>query len=123
MGARTPEDVDREFAVALNSGNIDALVALYEPDASLTAQPGSTVKGHAAIREALSGLISAKPHITLTPRVVTQAGDVALVSAQWQLALTGADGKPTSMSGKSVEVIRRQRDGNWLFAMDEPFGV
>jgi ketosteroid isomerase-like protein len=81
------------------------------------------VKGHGGIREALSGFVAAKPHITLTPRVVAQTGDLALVSAEWQLNLTGADGKPAATSGKSVEVVRRQRDGTWLFAMDEPFGV
>ena len=123
MGARTPEEVDRQFAAALNAGNVEALVALYEPDATLTPQPGTNVKGHAAIREALSGFIAAKPHITLAPRVVAQTGDLALVSAEWQLNLTGPDGKPASMGGKSVEVVRRQRDGTWLFAMDEPFGV
>ena len=123
MGARTPEDVDRQFAAALNSGNVEALVGLYEPDATLTPQPGTSVKGHAAIREALTGFVAAKPHIALTPRVVAQSGDLAMVSAQWQLALTGPDGKPASMSGKSVEVVRRQRDGTWLFVMDEPFGV
>ena len=123
MGARTPVDVDHQFAVALNSGNIDALVALYEPNASLTPQPGTTVTGHAAIRQALEGFIAAKPHITLVPKVIAQSGDLALVSAQWQLAMTGPDGKPATMSGRSVEILRRQGDGTWLFAIDEPFGV
>ena len=33
MAARTPEDLDRLFAGAMNAGNLDALVALYEPQA------------------------------------------------------------------------------------------
>jgi ketosteroid isomerase-like protein len=27
------------------------------------------------------------------------------------------------MSGRSVEVVRRQADGSWRFAIDFPFGV
>ena len=123
MGARTPEEIDQLFMRALNAGDLDALVALYEPNASLTPQPGTTVTGTAAIRQALSGFIAGKPHIDITPRLVAQTGDLALLSAEWQLSITGPDGKPVQMSGKSVEVLRRQNDGTWLFAIDEPFGV
>ena len=123
MSARTPEEVDRLFAEALNAGNLDALVALYEPQASLSPMPGQRVSGHAAIREALAGFLAAKPHMTLTARVLSQSGDLALVTAQWQLAMTGQDGKPAQMNGQSIEVVRRQSGGHWLFAIDEPFGI
>jgi len=123
MTARTPEDLDRQFAEALNSGNLDALVALYEPQAALTPMPDKLVSGTAAIRESLAGFLAGKPHITLTPRLVAQSGDVAVVTAKWELSMTGPDGKPANMTGQSVEVVRRQSDGRWLFAIDLPFGV
>jgi ketosteroid isomerase-like protein len=37
--------------------------------------------------------------------------------------MTGPDGKPAQVSGQSVEVVRRQANGDWLFVIDEPFGV
>ena len=123
MTARTPEDVDRRFADALNAGNLDALVALYEPQASLMPMPDKLVTGSAAIREALAAFVAGKPHISLTPRVVAQSGDVAVVSAKWQLSMTGPDGKPANMTGQSIEIVRRQADGRWLFAVDLPFGA
>ena len=61
--------------------------------------------------------------MTITPRVVAQTGDMALVTSQWQLSATGPDGKPAEMSGRSIEVLRRQNDGSWRFVIDEPFGV
>ena len=123
MAARTPEDVDRLFAEALNAGNLDALVALYEPEASLTPAPGKQVSGHAAIREALAGFLAAKPRMDLSVRVIAQSRDVALCTARWKLAMTGPDGKPQEVAGQSIEVVRRQPDGHWLFAIDEPFGM
>ena len=123
MTARNPEDVDRLFAEALNGGDLDALVALYEPQASLTPSPGNRVTGTRAIRDALAAFVAGKPRITLRPRVVAQSADVALVTASWDLAMTGPDGKPVQMSAQSVEVLRRQPDGRWLFVIDEPFGV
>jgi ketosteroid isomerase-like protein len=59
----------------------------------------------------------------LTARTLSQTGDIALVSAAWELAMTGPDGKPAKMNGQSVEVLRRQPDGRWLFVIDFPFGV
>jgi uncharacterized protein (TIGR02246 family) len=123
MSARNPEDLDRLFAQALNAGDLDALTALYEPQAALTPMPDKLVNGTAAIREALAGFLAAKPKITLTPRMVAQAGDIAVVTAKWELAMTGEDGKPANATGQSVEVARRQPDGRWLFAIDLPFGV
>jgi uncharacterized protein (TIGR02246 family) len=123
MAARTPEELDPLFARALNAGDLDALTSLYEPQASLMPSPGKVVVGTAAIREALATFLAGKPTITLTPRLVSLTGDLALVTAKWELTLMGADGTPTKMNGQSVEVTRRQSDGSWLFAIDMPFGV
>jgi len=123
MSARTPEEIDTLFAKALNAGDLEGLVALYEPQATLMASPGTLVTGSAAIRDALAGLLAAKPSMTLTARTLSEAGDVALVTAAWRLSMTGQDGTPASMNGQSVEVVRRQPDGRWLFAIDFPFGI
>ena len=123
MAARAPEDLDRLFAGAMNAGDLDALVDLYESDASLTPAPGKVVVGIDAIREALRGFLDGKPKMTLSPRVVARSGDLALLTSKWELSMTGADGKPAKMGGQSVEIARRQPDGNWLFAIDLPLGI
>jgi len=123
MAARTPEELDTLFAQALNAGNLDALTSLYEPQASLMPSPGKVVVGTAAIREALAAFVAAKPKMTLTARLVSRTGDLALVTAKWELAMNGDDGQPAKVNGQSVEVVRRQPDGTWLFAIDMPFGV
>ena len=123
MPAKTPEDTDRLFAEALNAAKLDDLVALYEPQATLMPSPGKLVTGAAAIREALAQFVAGKPKMSLTPKIVAQSGDLAVVTANWQLAMTGPDGKPAKMTGQSVEVVRRQADGRWLFVIDLPFGV
>ena len=123
MSARTPEDLDRLFALALNSGDLEALMRLYEPQAALRPAPDQLVQGHAAIRAALSGFIAMKPTIELAPKVLGQSNDIALITANWTLKGTGADGNPMQMSGRSTEVARRQADGTWLFVIDTPWGL
>jgi uncharacterized protein (TIGR02246 family) len=122
MAARTPEDVDRLFVQALNAGRIDELVALYEPQATLMPSPGKLVTGTAPIRESLAQFVAGKPKMTLTPRLIAQTGDLAVIGSKWDLSMTDPDGKPAQMKGESVEVVRRQADGRWLFAIDLPFG-
>ena len=123
MPARSPEELDRLFASIMNAGDLDGLVDLYEPQATLTPQPGTVVMGARAIREALGGFMAAKPKITLTSKVLAQTGDIALTTSKWDLSGTGADGKPMKMSGQGVEVARRQPDGTWRFVIDSPWGL
>jgi uncharacterized protein (TIGR02246 family) len=123
MPARTPEDLDRLYAGAFNAGNLEALMDLYDPHATLAPSPGKIAVGADAIREALGQFLEAKPKMSLSPRVVSRADDLALLTSKWDLTMTGPDGKPTTMSGQSIEVARRAADGNWRFAIDLPFGI
>ncbi len=98
-------------------------MALYEPHATLVPQQGNPVKGKEAIRTGLAGLIALKPKITMNVFQVLQAGtDLAVLYNDWSATGTGPDGTPITMTGKAIEVVRRQPDGTWLFAVDDPFG-
>ncbi len=122
MAARTPEECDRLFAQCTNAGDLDGLVALYEAHATLIPEPGNPVSGKEAIRAGLAGLIALKPKITMNVlRVVTAGTDLAVLYNDWSATATGPDGKPMTMAGKAIEVVRRQSDGSWLFAVDDPF--
>jgi uncharacterized protein (TIGR02246 family) len=123
MARPKPEDTNNLFVEALNAGKLDALVALYEVQATLMPSPGKLVTGTAAIRESLLGFLVGKPKMSLTSRLVALAGDLAVTSAQWELSMTGPDGKSAQMTGQSIEVVRRHPDGRWLYAIDLPFGA
>ena len=124
MTARTPEDVDRLWARALSVANLDELVALYEPQAAVMPISRQIVIGAEAIREALAGLLAVKPKIvSMTPRLIAQTGDLAIITAKWDMSMIGPDGNPAQMTGESVEIMRRQADGRWLLAVDLPWGV
>lgn len=84
-------------------------MALYEPDAVLAFQPGQVAVGTAAIRATYEKLVADRPQFT--PGEQSRAlvnGDLALTSTR----LAGG--------GVTVEVARRQPDGTWLWAIDQP---
>ena len=49
MAARTPEELDVLFARAVNAGDIEAMIKLYEPGACLMPEPGRVVSGTKAV--------------------------------------------------------------------------
>jgi uncharacterized protein (TIGR02246 family) len=123
MPAIQPDDMPAVFEQAFNTGDIDQVLALYEPDAVLVPQPGQVVHGLAAIREALQGFFALKLPIRLERKRVLVMGDIALVASSWTLSGTGPDGSAVDLGGNTTEVIRRQADGTWRYVIDDPFSV
>ncbi len=122
MKITRPEDAHRIYVEAFNSGNVEAVLSLYERDATLVPQPGQVLSGLTAIGEALQQFQS-RGKMAAETRYCINAGDVALASASWRIKGTGPDGKPIELHGTSADVLRRQSDGHWLLAVDHPFGA
>ena len=127
MAAGTPEEVHRLWTRAFDEGDVDAVVALYEPSATLVFRPGEEpARGTEAIREALDGLLSmfeGKPKFDLRFGKAFEAGeDLALVLSTWTMSGSAKDGTRIEMSGQTADVVRRQADGSWRVAIDNPFG-
>ena len=123
MPAQKPQDLHLLFANALNSGDINGLVNLYEPTATLVPAPGQIATGTAAIRQALQAFVAMKPTIRIETTFVLETGDVALLRGKWIIDAKGPDGQPTHMTGNSTEVVRHQPDGSWLYLIDHPYGA
>ncbi len=124
MTERKPVEAHELFEKAFNAADLDALVALYEPNAVLVSGPDQKQHaGHAAIRAALEGFLAMKGKMQLQTRHAVQSGDLALLRCDWRIASTGPDGKPMEMTGSTAEVVRRQSDGSWRYVLDHPFGA
>ena len=123
MTARTPEDIDRLFAERMAAGDVDGVVALYEPGGGLVSFDGIVTTGPGPIREALARLAAMRPRMTMNlVRVVRSADGFALVYNDWKMSAVDPDGRAVTMEGKAIEVSRQQPDGSWLFVLDDPFG-
>jgi uncharacterized protein (TIGR02246 family) len=122
MPARIPEECDRLFGEYVNAGDLDALVALYAPEASLVQHGGRVATGRPAIREVLGRVLAMHPTLRNdVVKVVAAADDLALVYNDWSMSAKGPGGQPVERSGKAIEVVRRQPDGTWLFVADDPY--
>ena len=97
-----PEEAHRLFVEAFNSGNLDALVALYEPEAYIQQREPAGQRLSSDSRSAFR-FLSMKPHITLTTRDALRSGELALLRSQWEMTFTGPDGKPVQIAHRSTE--------------------
>jgi uncharacterized protein (TIGR02246 family) len=110
-----PQEIHVLFLDAFNGGDVEGLVALYEPNALFVTGGGIAV-GHEAIREAYQHILAGGGHMELETRTVLEFGEgLAMLHATWIYHRAG-----DARYGLSTEVARRQSNGTWLFVIDEP---
>jgi uncharacterized protein (TIGR02246 family) len=122
MSTQQPEDWPRTFEHHLNAGDVDAVVALYEPDARFVAPSGETVVGRDAIRPFLAGLIAAKTRFRSRVVQAVSVGDVALLYTDFEGTALDASGQTVALRQAAIEVLRRQPDGTWQLIVGDPRG-
>jgi uncharacterized protein (TIGR02246 family) len=123
MSRETPEQVLKTIVDGINSGNLEALMSLYEPDAAFATQPGSLAHGPEGVRQSLTAFIAMKGTLDLKVTRVLEAGGLALVAGHWSFTGTGSDGAAVTLTGHNADVLRRQADGSWRFVIDNPWGT
>ena len=119
MPAYTPAEIHTLFCDAFNRGDLEALLALYEPDAVLVVA-GNHASGRERIREALQSMLLRRARMTLETHFVSEtAQDLAVLRGCW--VVEPAEGQSGLVTrGLSMEVVRKQPDGTWLFVLDNP---
>ena len=106
--ANDPLDLERLLVERQRAGDIEGMLALFEPEAILDTGEGPLIQGKQAIRTLFEEFIASGEKMTLgvqSPAVIN--GDLALTSTKIP------DGSITA------EVARRQSDGTWLWVIDK----
>jgi len=107
--ARDPQDLARLLVSRANSGDVEGMVALYEPDAVLSCGDGRIAVGRDAIRKFYTDVLATGRRFDLgKQRPALLGADLALTSTRLP------NGTMTA------EVARKQNDGTWLWAIDQP---
>jgi uncharacterized protein (TIGR02246 family) len=105
------------FQRAFKAGEEEKLGPLYTRDAILYGPDEPPVTG----REAIVKSFSAFPPLeefTVEVLEIEGYGDLAYLRGTAVLTMTGPDGNRVVLSGKYIEIHRKQADGSWLIARD-----
>jgi uncharacterized protein (TIGR02246 family) len=123
QAATSPAHLMSLFAERAAAGDVDGLIALYEPQAVFEPQLGTVLRGTAQIRPALAELAALRPTIGYTADTDCVIVDgIAIVANSWTLSAQLPDGSTHRDGGLSADVLRRQPDGSWLILIDQPRG-
>lgn len=105
--AHDPQELERLLVSRQRAGDVEGMVALYEPDAVVDDGLGELKRGRERIREMFTQSVAAGRQFEVgIQRPAIISGDLALTSTRLP------DGKVT------CEVARRQGDGTWLWVID-----
>ncbi|NUP00459.1 MAG: DUF4440 domain-containing protein [Nonomuraea sp.] len=120
--AERPEDVPAVFAERFNAGDAAAVAEIYEEGAVFVPEPGTPLTG-AEAQAANERFMSLGLPITVRPRHVYTAGDLALLIVDWVIEGKDRDGRDVRIEGTATDVARRGQDGRWRYTIDNPFGA
>ncbi len=112
--------VEEAQRAAYNAHDLEGAVAPYAENAVFIGPNEMPSHGMDAIRasaEAMMSDSSIKLDIVPDGEWIAASGDLAVTTANWKLATTGADGKATSMSGVNQTTWKKQA-GGWKMILD-----
>lgn len=122
LPVRQPAELYDRFALALNQGDLEAIMALFDTDGQTVPFPGQPpVTGLPAIRSIMQQCLALRPQICYEKINVLQTDEIALLNAEWRLTVRLPDSYPQEQLGKGMQVARRQPDGSWRLLIDNPW--
>ncbi|WP_035856447.1 YybH family protein [Cryptosporangium arvum] len=111
------------FARAFATGDGAIVDAVYEPRGVLVTAPGRCTRTSDGRIEGNRRVLDLGLPITVEPRHVYVADDIALLIVDWTIDGTDAGGEHVHLEGTATDVARRGADGCWRYVIDNPFGT
>ena len=118
-----PEDMVAALVERFNSGNVDELLPLYEPEVTLIKPDGRPVTGLDEMAADLKYLVSFGVPLKANTRHVYTNDDIAMIILDWAIEGTGPDGKQVHFHGSASDILRRGTDGIWRYLIDNNQGT
>ena len=106
--AKKPNDLEKLFVACANAGDVEGLVALYEPKAIIADGDDVIAVGQKQIRKFFTQFLANRPRLDPSRQAPALcSGDIALTSSR------------IGNGDITAEIARRQPDGRWLWVVDQ----
>jgi hypothetical protein len=123
-------DTMHKYIWTVDSLDADGYVSVFTADAVIE-QPGSSTKGHEAIRKVVTGMAARQAanraagnppgalyHVVSNERITFQSATEATYFSYWQTMRKNDEGRyVTGGFGRSEDHLVRQKDGRWLIRL------
>jgi ketosteroid isomerase-like protein len=110
-----PEGVIPSLVERFNARKIDAMMALYAPEAVFIANDGRTVTDRTEMAAQFQRDMSLGLPLKANVRHVFVADDTAQIVVDWSIDGKDADGAQVHLGGSASDIVRRGADGRWRY--------
>lgn len=107
-----------EWTAAFNRGDMKAVTALYDDDATVIPAGGEPLRGRVAIENLFRGAQATLKNVRLETAELTIAGNFAYETGKSHHVDTAADGKMSASTDQYVVIWKRGKDGQWYYHVD-----
>jgi ketosteroid isomerase-like protein len=118
-----PEGVIPSLLERFNSGEIDAMMALYAQEAVFIASDGRTITDRTEIAAQFQRDMNLGLPLKANVRHVFVGDDTAQIVVDWSIDGKGPDGKDVHLAGSASDIVRRGADGRWRYIIDNNRGT
>jgi uncharacterized protein (TIGR02246 family) len=116
------ESLVRELDEAFARRDLRGVLAFYEDNAVVVAEPGRIVKGRAALEKLFTDLFTLNGHAEQLKIRVIEADDIALFISRWRFSGTSPGGESFTRDFVATSVFRKGADQRWRLIVDNSFG-
>jgi ketosteroid isomerase-like protein len=120
---KEPEGVIPSLLERFNARNIDAMMALYAPEAVFIARDGRTITDRTEIAAQFQRDMRLGLPLKANVRHVFVGGDTAQIVVDWWIEGKGSDGADVCLAGSASDIVRRGGDGLWRYIIDNNQGT
>src|SRR3954471_4331455 len=118
-----PEGVIPSLIERFNSGKVEAMMALYAPEAVFIAKDGRTITDRSEIAAQFQRDMSLGLPLKANVRHVFVGDDTAQIVVDWSIDGKGPDGEDVHLGGSASDIVRRGADGLWRYIIDNNQGT
>ena len=106
--------LDQQYARAVEGQDLEALLSLYDPNATVLPPHAPAATTHQDVRELFQALLALEPQkFQVNTTRVEEAGDLAVATGNFAVTMRDREDR-----GKFLAVWRRSRKGEWRLFYD-----
>ena len=120
MGAKSPEQWWEIWSESFERGDVETILGLYDPDATVVPNPGNPITGRADLRQTLQGFVELHGTLTGEQGPVLSGPGVATSYIPWTFD-ADLSGEPFHLEGVATVVLADRPDG-WVALIDDFYG-
>jgi ketosteroid isomerase-like protein len=117
----SPKELLALLGKYIEARDVEAILAIHEPGASLVEFGGGISRGEEELRKSYGKFFQSKPQLKVNALQIVESGGVAIILGDYTLKFEDQNGEIMNSAGKFGDMVRQQPDGSWLYLLDNPF--